>query len=85
MSRRRTTLQSVTGRVKQVLPVGGKVQLSQRAGGLPPHCVRQPSARCQAKRRGDGRSEYSKHYPFLPIYLLILIIKFSLSLVDSYF
>lgn len=36
MSRWRATFQSTSGRVQQILPVGGEIQFTQRTCGLPP-------------------------------------------------
>lgn len=57
MPRRRAALQGAPRRVQQVLPVGGEVQLAERAGGLPPHRVREPPAGREAARRRAGRGE----------------------------
>lgn len=47
MSRWRATFQGTAGRVQQIFPVGGEIQLSQRIGRLPPYRVRQPLAGCE--------------------------------------
>ena len=54
MWRRRPALQGVAGRPGQVLPLGGQVQQSERACGVPPLGQRESEPRYQAEGDGAG-------------------------------